>query len=259
MYARKRNSGLRRQRKAEGGRGYQLFPHPRHIPPGLAKNSDCGRAGRAGSHNPPPFGLRAEPANTGTPPLPVGCSHIHSKIACRGASEPRWRSAAPVSAPASASAGRFPLGSGTRGSRRDQVLLSLPQNRRKYWVFAGFLFACVARLCGSRWFKVRLFAPGFIRSQPFPSPPPPKTHPASPFRALPGALRSFYPLLIREIPRIFALSLALEMIQDSVEHLNSGFRSRGGKRGKLRFFCRVAQMDHPFFSSRFWKPREYYA
>lgn len=62
-------------------------------------------------------------------------------------------------------------------------------------------------------------------------------------------------LLIREIPRIFALSLALEMIQDSVEHLNSGFRSRGGKRGKLRFFCRVAQMDHPFFSSRFWKPR----
>ena len=43
-----------------------------------------------------------------------------------------WRSAAPVSAPASASAGRFPLGSGTRGSRRDQVLLSLPQNRRKH-------------------------------------------------------------------------------------------------------------------------------
>ena len=95
-------------------------------------NSDCGRAGRAGGHNPPPFGLRAEPANTGTPPLPVGCSHIHPKIACRGASESRWRSAAPVSAPASASAGRFPLGSGTRGSRRDQVLLSLPQNRRKH-------------------------------------------------------------------------------------------------------------------------------
>ena len=142
---------------------------------------------------------------------------------------------------------------------RVQVLLPLPKNRRKHWVFAGFLFACVARLCGSRWFKVRLFAPGFIRSQPFPSPPPPKTHPASPFRALPGALRSFYPLLIREIPRIFALSLALEMIQDSVEHLNSGFRSRGGNRGKLRFFCRVAQMGHPFFPCRFWEPREYYA
>ena len=46
-------------------------------------NSDCGRAGRAGGHNPPPFGLRAEPANTGTPPLPVGCSHIHPKTACR--------------------------------------------------------------------------------------------------------------------------------------------------------------------------------
>ena len=132
MYARKRNSGLRRQRKAEGGRGYQLFPHPRHIPPGLAKNSDCGRAGRAGGHNPPPFGLRAEPANTGTPPLPVGCSHIHPKTACREVRERQWHSAAPVSAPASASAGRFPLGSGTRGSRRDQVLLSLPQNRRKH-------------------------------------------------------------------------------------------------------------------------------
>lgn len=154
-------------------------------------NSDCGRAGRAGGHNPPPFGLRAEPANTGTPPLPVGCSHIHPKTACREVRERQWHSAAPVSAPASAGAGRFPLGSGTRGSRRDQVLLSLPQNRRKHWVFAGFLFACVARLCGSRWFKVRLFAPGFIRSQPFPSPPPPKTHPASPFRALPGVLRFF--------------------------------------------------------------------
>lgn len=95
-------------------------------------NSDCGRAGRAGGHNPPPFGLRAEPANTGTPPLPVGCSHIHPKTACREVRERQWHSAAPVSAPASASAGRFPLGSGTRGSRRDQVLLSLPQNRRKH-------------------------------------------------------------------------------------------------------------------------------
>ena len=109
MYARKRNSGLRRQRKAEGGRGYQLFPHPRHIPPGLAKNSDCGRAGRAGGHNPPPFGLGAEPANTGTSPLPVGCSHIHPKTACREVSERQWRSAAPVSAPASAGAWRSPL------------------------------------------------------------------------------------------------------------------------------------------------------
>ena len=95
-------------------------------------NSDCGRAGRAGGHNPPPFGLGAEPANTGTSPLPVGCSHIHPKTACREVRERQWHSAAPVSAPASASAGRFPLGSGTRGSRRDQVLLSLPQNRRKH-------------------------------------------------------------------------------------------------------------------------------
>ena len=61
-------------------------------------NSDCGRAGRAGGHNPPPFGLGAEPANTGTPPLPVGCSHIHPETACREVRERQWRSAAPVSA-----------------------------------------------------------------------------------------------------------------------------------------------------------------
>ena len=73
-------------------------------------NSDCGRAGRAGGHNPPPFGLGAEPANTGTSPLPVGCSHIHPKTACREVRERQWRSAAPVSAPASAGAGRSPLG-----------------------------------------------------------------------------------------------------------------------------------------------------
>lgn len=138
MYARKRNSGLRRQRKAEGGRGYQLFPHPRHIPPGLAKNSDCGRAGRAGGHNPPPFGLGAKPANTGTSPLPVGCSHIHPKTACREVREPRWRSAAPVSAPASVGAGRSPLGSSTPAGSREQVLLPLPKKSGIAFAVPGF-------------------------------------------------------------------------------------------------------------------------
>ena len=87
----------------------------------------------------------------------------------------------PVSAPAPVGAGRSPPGSSTRAGRRDQVLLPLPQNRRKHWVFAGFLFSCVAWLCGSRWFGLRVFSSGFTRSQLFPSPPAPKTHPGSPF------------------------------------------------------------------------------
>ena len=55
------------------------------------------------------------------------------------------------------------------------------KNRRKHWVFAGFLFACVAWFWGSFWFGLRVFSSGFTRSQPFPSPPAPKTHPVSPF------------------------------------------------------------------------------
>ena len=35
-----------------------------------------------------------EPGNTGLSLLPVVCSHIHSKTACRGASERQWRSVA---------------------------------------------------------------------------------------------------------------------------------------------------------------------
>ena len=90
-----------------------------------------------------------------------------------------WRSAAPVSAPASVSAGLSPLGSSTPAGSRDQVLLPLPQNRRKHWVFAGSLFSCVAWFCGSLWFKLRVFPSGFTRSQPFPPSPAPKTHPTS--------------------------------------------------------------------------------
>ena len=73
-----------------------------------------------------------------------------------------------------------------------QVLLPLPQNRRKHWVFAGFLFACVAWLCGSLWFKLWLFPSGFTRSQPFSSPLAPKTHPVSPFSGFSGCVFLFF-------------------------------------------------------------------
>ena len=64
---------------------------------------------------------------------------------------------------------------------RVRVLLPLPQNRRKLWVSAGFLFACVAWEWGSFWFGHWVFSSGLTRSQLFPSPPAPKTHPVSPF------------------------------------------------------------------------------
>ena len=123
--------------------------------------------------------LRQEPGDTGLTPLPVACSHIHSKTACRGVSERQWRSAAPVSAPASVGAGRSPPGSSTRGSSRDQVLLPLPQNRRKHWVFAGFLFARVVWEWGSLWFRHLVFPSVRTCSQPLPPPQAPKTHPTS--------------------------------------------------------------------------------
>ncbi len=78
---------------------------------------------------------------------------------------------------------------------RVQVLLPLPKNRRKHWVFVGFLFACVAWLCGSLWFKLWLFPSGFTRSQPFSSPLAPKTHPVSPFSAQTGCVFLFLAVL----------------------------------------------------------------
>ena len=73
-----------------------------------------------------------------------------------------------------------------------QVLLPLPQNRRKHWVSAGFLFACVAWEWGSFWFGHWVFSSGFTRSQLFPSPPAPKTHPVSPFSAQTGCFFLFF-------------------------------------------------------------------
>ena len=86
---------------------------------------------------------------------------------------------APVSAPASVGAGRSPPGSSTRGGSRDQVLLPLPQNRRKHWVFAGFLFARVVWEWGSLWFRHLVFPSVRTCSQPLPPPQAPKTHPTS--------------------------------------------------------------------------------
>ena len=64
------------------------------------------------------------------------------RSACRGVSERQWRSAA------------------NQPSRQPrQVLLPLPKNRRKHWVFAGFLFSCVAYLCGSFWFGFLVYLP----------------------------------------------------------------------------------------------------
>ena len=84
------------------------------------------------------------------------------RSACRGVSERQWRSAA------------------NRPRRQPrQVLLPLPQNRRKLWVSAGFLFACVAWLWCSLWFGHWVFSSGFTRPQPSSSPPAPETHPTS--------------------------------------------------------------------------------
>ena len=154
-----------------------------------------------------------EPGNTGLSLLPVVCFHIHSKTACRG-----FKSFCPCQKDQHCirSAGLFRNGSGRnrgtrsvargagrrwrpssadRGSSRDQVLLPLPQNRRKHWVFAGFLFACVAWLWCSLWFGHWVFSSGFTRPQPSSSPPAPETHPVSPFSDDFGCVFSFFVLL----------------------------------------------------------------
>ena len=92
---------------------------------------------------------------------------------------PHQRPASPVSTAASVGAGRSPPGSSTRGSSRDQVLLPLPQNRRKLWVSAGFLFARVVWEWGSLWFRHLVFPSVRTCSQPLPPPQAPKTHPTS--------------------------------------------------------------------------------
>lgn len=57
--------------------------------------------------------------------------------------------------------------------------LPLPENRRKHWVFAGFLFARVVWEWGSLWFRHLVFPSVRTCSQPLPPPQAPKTHPTS--------------------------------------------------------------------------------
>ena len=93
-----------------------------------------------------------------------------------------WQRGAPAGPPAVRVVGACsPVGCvQARPSRQArQVLLPLPKNRRKFWVSAGFLFACIAWLWCSRWFRQRVFTSGFTRPQPSSSPPAPRTHPTS--------------------------------------------------------------------------------
>ena len=106
-----------------------------------------------------------------------------------------WQQGAPAGSPAVRVVGRWsPVATVQRRPRRQprQVLLPLPKNRRKHWVFAGFLFSCVVWLCGSLWFRHCAFPPVFICSQPLLPPPAPKTHPVSPFLAFSGCVFLFF-------------------------------------------------------------------
>ena len=92
---------------------------------------------------------------------------------------PHQRSAAPVSAPRLGRCWALPTGEQHPRRQPRQVLLPLPQNRRKHWVFAGFLFARVVWEWGSLWFRHLVFPSVRTCSQPLPPPQAPKTHPTS--------------------------------------------------------------------------------
>ena len=162
-----------------------------------------------------------EPGNTGLSLLPVVCFHIHSKTACRGFKSfcpcqksqvsllryltfslvcgRIWQRGAPAGPPAVRVVGACsPVGCVQARPRRQprQVLLPLPQNRRKHWVFAGFLFSCVAWLCGAFWFGLRVLVPfrtGCTSLQH------PKRTRFRLFRAESGAFRCFSPVLTCKI------------------------------------------------------------
>ena len=165
--------------------------------------------------------LREKPDNTAPPLLPGALFHIHSKTACRGfksfcpcqksqVSLVRyltfslvcgmiWQQGAPAGPPAVRVVGRWsPVATVQRRPRRQprQVLLPLPQNRRKHWGFAGFLFSCVALLSGAFWF-------GFLVSPSVRTRCTSLQHPKRTrfrlFRAESGAFRHFCPLLTCKI------------------------------------------------------------
>ena len=87
---------------------------------------------------------------------------------------------------------------------RVQVLLPLPQNRRKHWVFAGFLFARVAWSSGAFWFGHLVFSSGFTRPHLLHSSPAPGTHPVSPFSGFSGCVSLFLPSFdLQNFPYLF--------------------------------------------------------
>ena len=165
--------------------------------------------------------LREELGDTCPPSLPVRCFLIHSKTACRGFKSfcpcqksqvsllryltfslvcgRIWQRGAPAGPPAVRVVGACsPVGCVQARPRRQprQVLLPLPQNRRKHWVFAGFLFSCVVWPCGAFWF-------GFWVSPPVRTGCTSLQHPKRtrfrPFRTISGAFRCFCPLLTYKI------------------------------------------------------------
>ena len=102
-----------------------------------------------------------------------------------------WQRGAPAGPPAVRVVGACsPVSCVQARPRRQprQVLLPLPQNRRKHWGFAGFLFSCVALLSGAFWF-------GFLVSPPVRTGCTPLQHPERTrfrlFLAFPGAFRCF--------------------------------------------------------------------
>ena len=113
--------------------------------------------------------------------------------------EERWPPVALCRAGLGSRLGRcWALPTGKQHPRRQarQVLLPLPKNRRKHWVFAGFLFSCVALLSCAFWF-------GFLVSPPVRTGCTPLHHPERTrfrlFLAFPGAFRCFCPLLTCKI------------------------------------------------------------
>ena len=73
---------------------------------------------------------------------------------------------------------------------RVQVLLPLPQNRRKHWVFAGFLFFMCCMVMWCIWVQILGFPTCPHRLHPSPAP---KTHPVSPFSDDFGCVSLFLP------------------------------------------------------------------
>ena len=104
-----------------------------------------------------------------------------------------WRSAAPVSAPRLGRCWALPTGEQHPRRQPRQVLLPLPQNRRKHWVFAGFLFARVVWEWGSLWFRHLVFPSVRTCFQPLPPPQAPKTHPTSAISPEIGCVSLFLP------------------------------------------------------------------